>query len=143
MQTFLVTPRYVDTATLLDYRRLGKQRVEAWQILRALAGLSKGWTNHPAVKMWEGYEYSLGIYGSVMCTEWARRGYTDNMRERFVEVCRVTPNTGRPDWTTNESFHLSHKSNLVRKMPEFYGPLFPGVPDDLPYLWPSDNLVRI
>jgi hypothetical protein len=32
--------------------------------------------------------------------------------------------------------HRSHQSNLIRKDPAFYGPLFPGVPDDLDYVWP-------
>jgi hypothetical protein len=27
----------------------------------------------------------------------------------------------------------------VRKAPEFYSPLFPGVPDDLPYVWPGTD----
>lgn len=46
------TPKFIDTAKILDYRRLGKQRVETWQVLLALGGKSKGWVNHPAVRMW-------------------------------------------------------------------------------------------
>jgi Pyrimidine dimer DNA glycosylase len=36
MQTFLPYPDFVACARVLDSRRLGKQRVEALQILRAL-----------------------------------------------------------------------------------------------------------
>ena len=42
MQTFLPYPDFTQSAKTLDYRRLGKQRVEAWQILNALRGVSKG-----------------------------------------------------------------------------------------------------
>ena len=31
---------------------------------------------------------------------------------------------------------MSHRSSLVRKDPDRYGPRFPGVPPDLPYVWP-------
>lgn len=136
MQTFLVSERFIDTAKVLDYRRLGKQRVEAWQILQALSGQSKGWQTHPAVRMWQGYEYALALYGTVVCNEWIARGYKDTMRQRFVDLCACLSNTGRPEWTYDEAFHQAHRSNLIRKFPEYYGPLFPGVPDDLPYLWP-------
>ena len=138
MQTFLVSDRYIDTAAVLDYRRLGKQRVEAWQILQTLLGESKGWANHPAVKMWRGYEYSLAVYGSVMCQAWISRGYKDTMSQRFYDACAALPNTGRPEWTYDDTFHTSHKSNLVRKLPEYYQPLWPDVPSDLPYVWPSE-----
>jgi len=36
MNTFLPYPDFVKSAQCLDYRRLGKQRVEAWQIYLAL-----------------------------------------------------------------------------------------------------------
>lgn len=36
----------------------------------------------------------------------------------------------------NNAFHLSHRSNLIRKLPSHYGPLWPNVPDNLPYIWP-------
>ena len=42
-----------------------------------------------------------------------------------------------------EEIHLSHQSNLVRKDREFYAPLFPGVPDDLPYIWPVYDLTTV
>ena len=42
-----------------------------------------------------------------------------------------------PPWLGDEAFHLSHCAALVRKDPEFYGPQFPDVPNDLPYVWPT------
>lgn len=43
MQTFLPFPSFEETASALDYKRLGKQRVETWQLIRALNGESLGW----------------------------------------------------------------------------------------------------
>jgi hypothetical protein len=40
-----------------------------------------------------------------------------------------------PSWL-DDSLCLTHQSNLIRKDPAFYGPLFPGVPNNLPYVWP-------
>ena len=53
MQTFLPYPDFLDSAQCLDYRRLGKQRVEAMQIHNIVSGKRStgGWINHPAVKM--------------------------------------------------------------------------------------------
>ena len=131
MQTFLPYPDYRECARVLDYKRLGKQRVEAWQILRALKRKSGGWVNHPAVLMWRGYEDSLNLYGREMCLEWRERGYTDNMLERFVCVGDPQP----PTWLGDNRIHLSHQSNLIRKDPLYYQPLFPNVPNNLAYFW--------
>ena len=54
MQTFLPVADFEDGARLLDSPRLGKQRVETLQILRALELPDYGWASHPAVRMWRG-----------------------------------------------------------------------------------------
>lgn len=51
MQTFIPYTSYDDIANVLDRQRLGKQRVEAYQILKVLyakkRGVEKGaWFNH-------------------------------------------------------------------------------------------------
>lgn len=141
MQTFLPYPDFKKSALVLDYRRLGKQRVETKQILNALDGLSKGWTNHPATNMWRGYEFALAYYGLTMCAEWIRRGYNDSLSEFFIQrLSQYGDETAvLPPWMGDEEFHTSHQSNLVRKDPEYYGSHFPEVPDDLPYIWPSST----
>lgn len=53
--------------------------------------------------------------------------------EIMAEAEKLIP---KPSFIGDEEFHRSHQSNLIRKLPEFYRPLFPGVPDDLPYIWP-------
>ena len=51
MQTFLPYANFEDSAKVLDWRRLGKQRVEADQILNIISGKTEklGWRNHPPV----------------------------------------------------------------------------------------------
>lgn len=139
MQTFLPYPSFVDTAEALDRQRLGKQRVETLQIMSALL-TGSGWVNHPATKMWAGYERGLYLYQQAVCFEWVRRGYYDSCLSKTAELyfeyrpAWVGPTD--PPWMGDVGFHISHQSNLIRKDPEFYGPQFPGVPDDLPYIWP-------
>lgn len=142
MQTFLPYGNFLDSVNCLDYRRLGKQRIECKQILRTLLGESKGWVSHPAVKMWRGHETSLALYGICCCTEWSNRGYRDSQRRWFDDVyVKLYRETGAsditPPWLGGEAFHLSHKSNLIRKDPEYYRKLWPDVPDNLPYVWPK------
>src|SRR5690606_11138493 len=52
MQTFLPYEDFAATAQVLDQRRLGKQRVEALQVLRGLTRPGYGWRHRPAVSMW-------------------------------------------------------------------------------------------
>ena len=132
VNTFLPYSDFIQSAKALDYRRLGKQRVEAWQILNALRGQTKGWTNHPITKMWRGHERALCEYGIAICDEWIRRGYKDTTRERFIAIYSELPDTGLPLWLGNTAFHRSHKSNLKRKDSNHYQ--F-DVPNDLPYIW--------
>lgn len=135
MQTFLPYPNFQKSAECLDNKRLGKQRVEVYQILRTLTGKSTGWANHPAVKMWRGYETSLAVYGYWCCIEWISRGYKDTLKPEFEAVVRTT-NTADPDWITDVRVHESHRSNLLRKMPLWYSRFCWNVPNDLPYYWP-------
>ena len=71
MQTFLPYADFKDSAKCLDFRRLGKQRVEAKQILDIITGVNptSRWRNHPAVKMWQGYEKALLLYQYEMIKE--------------------------------------------------------------------------
>ena len=143
MQTFLPYADFEKTAKSLDYKRLGKQRVEAFQILQAIekrnSGVTKGaWINHPCVIMWMGHEIALIRYSIAICQEWIARGYNDTMLPRFETMLAGAIAQGlsqsNPHWLGDENFHISHQSNLVKKLPEFYAPKF-DVPNDLPYIW--------
>lgn len=115
MMTFVTSSSLVECAKALDYKRLGKQRVEAYQILRTLKGHSHGWKKHPAVKMWRGHEDALALYMNAMIDEWVARGYKNTMK---IEDVRGSPEF--PWWFTWKPLHDSHKASLKRKAPSEY-----------------------
>lgn len=142
MQTFYPYIDAVSVAKCLDYRRLGKQRVEVLQILQCLLIKPTQWQNHPAVKMWKGYEAALAKYGIIMCEEWIKRGYKDTCKLKIWMLwskCWDKMDPVIPPWLGDEVFHRSHQSNLVRKYPEHYRKYFPNVPNDLLYYWPTKD----
>jgi hypothetical protein len=149
VQTFLPDPDFERTARLLDDRRLGKQRVEALQVLRALTRETYGWKHHPAVRMWAGCEEALVAYGIAICREWRRRGYQDTVEEtlrRDADASGIVhPRTQReltrlgrlPHWHGDDAVHASHRAALVRKDPRHYLARFPDADPEQPYVWPG------
>jgi len=159
MQTFMPYWDFRKVAQCLDNKRLGKQRVEAWQIYQTLRNIRlrngiisminskfqpiKGkkiaWENHPIVKMWERHREKLLYYGIAMCEEWISRGYKDTMLEKFEKALKKEGDhywwLDYPEWIYDDELLKSHQSNLVRKFPEHYRKYFPNVPDDIPYKW--------
>jgi len=127
---------------VLDRQRLGKERPEVLQILRTLLGESKGWQNHPAVRMWAGYEGQLAAYGLDICNEWTSRGYKDSCWQKIFDLAIKhsvfnADSWRQPPWLGNRRFHESHRSNLLRKYPEHYRKFWPKLRDDLDYVWPA------
>jgi len=139
MQTFLPYPSFSLTVEVLDYRRLGKQRVEAAQIWRVLMGRTKSsaWKNHPAVLMWRGYEDALALYANVCIGEWIRRGYKNNML-----LMSHDQHLRMPRWLGDAGFHASHRSNLLRKDHSYYSQFKWPEPIDLPYVWPESETAK-
>jgi hypothetical protein len=155
MQTFLPYPDFAASAAVLDSRRLGKQRAETIQVLRALTVPGYGWRHHPAAAMWAGYEEALVRYGLEVCEEWLRRGHADTSAATLLadlhartglKVVRAQPALSEalelPPWLGDPAFHRSHQSALARKAPSHYQSYFPNVPDDLPYVWPASDRDR-
>lgn len=148
MQTFLPYPDFLESARVLDRRRLGKQRVECIQVVRGLTWAGYGWRNHPAVLMWKGFEEALGSYALVCCEVWVKQGFSDtcaatirrDLADFGVTAVRTQDELAEagalPPWLGDPAFHRAHQSSLLRKDPDHYGPLFPDVPDDLDYVWP-------
>jgi hypothetical protein len=150
VQTFLPYPDFTATATVLDRRRLGKQRVETLQVQRALVVPGHGWRHHPSVRMWSGYEEALVRYGLEICSVWRALGLLDTCeatmrsdlaRAKGITVVRTQEELAAagqlPGWLGDDAVHRSHQSALVRKDPAHYRTFFPDVPDDLPYVWPA------
>ena len=118
-------------AKALDRLRLGKQRCEAYQIWRALMGLTKGWVNHPAALMWKGHTCFLAKYMNTMIDEWVARGYQNNM-SRLPHCANPRP----PWWWGWDPIHKSHQASLNRKKPDYYH-FDVGSWADYGYVWPS------
>lgn len=131
MMTFAVSESLSECAQSLDRLRLGKQRVEAYQIWRCLKGIKSGWRNHPAVLMWKGHECALAMYTNAMIDEWKFRGYRNNME--YLPHCK-SPEF--PWWWGWPPVRLSHQASLNRKDSEYYH--FPRTKySDYGYVWPS------
>lgn len=152
MQTFLPYPDFAASAAVLDQARLGKQRVETLQILRALVLPDYGWRRHPATRMWMGYVPALAVYGLAMVREWVSRGHADSTAALISEFAPDSatafnagagPEPAMPPWLGQTEVHLSHQSNLIQKAPDFYRDRFPGIPENLPYSWPEPELELI
>ena len=161
MQTFLPYPDLLKSLMVLDYRRLGKQRVETKQLLKSMAyagyattetvnlknlfvntewenkideifGVNyKGWANHPARIMWQRNPGALAVYHDLSIIAWVRRGYKNSMLP-----LSVAGKHRLPEWFGNEEFHASHRSNLLRKDPVWYGNYEWTESPDMEYVWP-------
>jgi hypothetical protein len=148
MQTFVPYADFQASARALDTKRLGKQRVEVIQIVRALTVPGYAWSQHPAVLMWKGYEEALGRYGLTMCEVWLELGFGDTCAATIAAdltsfgISEIRGETelaaagALPPWLFDVAVQESHQSALVRKDPEFYRKLFPDVRPDIDYVWP-------
>ena len=151
MNTFVPYPDISASVASLDWMRLGKQRVEAFQCLCALqdpwalreryrrTGKSepyKGWVNHPAVKMWRGHTIVLKHYYNATIQEWVERGYNNTMMYAPIPVGEVS----MPSWWGDDRVHASHRGRLMDKDPEWYSRFWDDVPISVNegYFWPVD-----
>ncbi len=139
MQTFLPHADFARSAAALDRQRLGKQRVEAIQLLRALRGYTRGWRNPPAAKMWRGFESALAAYGLAVCAEWVGRGYRDRCAVRLRRFQAARAPVVLPPWFGDERLHASHRSNLIRKDAAWYSQFGWAEGPELPYWWPVET----
>jgi len=131
MQTFLPYPDFEESAKALDTKRLGKQRVEAMQLLDALR-IRQDWEplapaqirNHPACLMWRNYETVLYYYGIKVCEVWRGQGHVDNVVHKLVRM-RLPFGTARtPWWYGLKEYHKSHRISLLWKDFNFYKKIF-------------------
>jgi hypothetical protein len=153
MQTFLPSADYEYTAQTLDNKRLNKQILEGYQILKILSGASESgaWRNHPAVLMWSNAEIELKDYIDNMVYEANFRGIkTDknvlNLNDLKSKFSRLW-GKDKPIWQKPE--HLSrlvesHKANLYRKDSVIYSEFksYTAKPccDKCLYYWPTHTL---
>lgn len=143
MQTFLPYASFTESAACLDRLRLGKQRVEAKQILETLVAIAmfpdakRAWSNHPAVRMWASFEPALADYGFEMCAEWRRRGYRDALSGHFAMYQAAVEDRPKPQWVGDERFHSSHRAALLLKDYDHYSRMGWSEEPKIDYWWPT------
>lgn len=159
MQTFLPSSVVSECAEILDSKRLNKQILEAYQILKVLSGASPSgaWRNHPAVLMWKSHEHALFSYANIMATEAAGRGIKVdknlfNLNELKAQYGKWW-GKGLPYWTQDHNIMMrittTHQSNLFKKDPIYYiryqyavsspynAPCCPDRKEPCKYYWPT------
>ncbi len=137
VNTFIPYSNVKRIAKVLDSKRLGKQRVEAKQILSVIEKLKSGqkniaWGNHPAVLMWFDHTDALKYYYNTIVREWMRRGYVNNMPLFDIGAVEM------PWFVKNKHINYSHQASLMRKDPKYYTMFNP--PEqfmEYSYIWPS------
>ena len=134
MQTFLPYQDFDKSIKSLDYKRLGKQRVEAYQLLCSIYVPSYGWKQHPAYKMWLPYPNALRLYMNMCIEEWVRQGYNNTM-----QLANITEKIVYPKWLGDERVHASHRSNLLFKDYNYYKRFNWKEPNNLAYYWPEGD----
>lgn len=158
MQTFVPFPEIQKSAAVLDDKRLGKQRVEAMQILNALACTnekSRGWKNHPATVMWKGYRSGLVFYTYCMVWQWKFWGFQDSVesfldgayhedliqakqfRRRGISWQKLVEDKILPPWFGGP-IHSTHRSALLAKDPIHYSQFGWEEIPTIQYFWPVD-----
>jgi hypothetical protein len=141
MQTFLPVASldFEQSAKVLDNRRLNKQALEGWQIMLTLLELDpqgyprkpKGWSNHPAVKMWRDHESLLFSYVMAMVREWKARGYKSTIGDKASSTLIQAYNIGSiselgsvPSWMQDlskfEAIASTHRQALLVKDYSWY-----------------------
>lgn len=123
----------------LDPSRLGNQ---VWR--EGLTLIRGGWPNHPASKMWRGYEYQLGMYLLAGIRVLHERGkYYREIEQKILKEMRQFQKTDYPHWFGSDKLHASHRAALLYKNPTWYGKFgwkeLPAIPDNkgsLNYWWP-------
>jgi len=152
MQTFVPFDNFEDSAAVLDNKRLNKQLLEGRQIYKILASgqTSGAWVNHPAVKMWRGYDNALFDYLRVIKDECLYRNIqTEKNWNALTEMYKWNWHRGdsivMPPWWGDNRVHQSHRNNLYRKDPEYYPEFlndkFVACCEKCNYVWPTHLLM--
>lgn len=134
MQTFMVSTDLRECASVLDhyditvidkngrektFTRLGNQFYR-----EGLTLIRGGWPNHPAAKMWKGYEYALGMYLLALAERLADEGHnTPAFHDQIVEINDIMDacdNEDFPPWWGDDEIYATHRGTLLYKAPEHY-----------------------
>jgi hypothetical protein len=101
-----------------------------------------GFSTHPIVEMWFGYEDALKEYINAHIQEWIKRGYKNTMKIYGVKAKRY------PHWVYWEHFHDNHRGALIAKEIDRDEKIWYQEKDDfvksskfLDYIWVKNKIV--
>jgi len=128
MQIFLPFADFIKSLNALDSKRLGKQRLEAFELWMVITGrvTKSGWLRHPLVRMWKGFEVaireyickSVEIFGSRK-TKDGKRFFDNTKMLEYIDKYDLKVKSNEvialPDFVGKDEFHDSHKAMLYHK----------------------------
>jgi hypothetical protein len=137
MITWLPDQNLVKSTNFLDHGHITNQAYEAATILHAIAGPGHhtGWSNLKGAAMWKGHDDGLALYLSLVIRQCRAQGIAVPQNPPYDFEKDYAPNLGNhwlaprlcavadivwPEWLGEEKVHSSHRSNLLRKKPDFY-----------------------
>lgn len=144
VNTFLLCKNFVESAKLLDSRRLNKQCTEAKQIIEAIERMhsksvdKSGFTKHPALLQWKDYVDALKYYYNVHREEALEREIKISA-PAYTFACPVEE-IKIPWFVDCPHFWYSHCAALYLKMKWHYKYVklvFPRIYLKYGYFWPS------
>lgn len=112
MQVFIIGSP-LETAMILDKKRLNKQIVECGQILSALNGESKSWLNHPCTLQYKNHKQWLHNY--KLCLYYYKCGDYE-FAKKLSNICDIN----RPQFHTNEYFNQMKRRLYTKDNKHYY-----------------------
>lgn len=144
MQTWITDSNFLKSAKNLDKKRLHSQIYEGIHILASLLNCNnklinpkRSVKNHPAAKLWSGYENELfnyiDIHMAVIDPCYIIKNNINTLNLLLlVDIGKFHINEQFviPNWITPELIRV-HRSVLIQKKPEYYREKWPDIPDNL------------
>lgn len=144
MMTWLTRLSFFDTADDLNNSHLALQVRHGYHLVRHVRygqqpedpGFNKLEPTNPVLRMWAGYERALSVYALCMSATLTHRGFvmTDHIS---IDLSSMEfDDFELPIWWGDTDVLRSHRSNLARRWPKFYGSKWRGTPESMPYIFP-------
>lgn len=124
MQVFMPYISALQSTRCLDWKRLGKQRIEIKYMLEMMYGMWP-YRSHPVVEMWEDYPVFLAYVYKFTVIEWVARGYKNTLPHElaFVDGCCI-----EPPWLKDYTYQ--YRGLLLHKDYDYYSKHFNN-PDEI------------
>jgi len=142
-QLWMTRMSLFDTAADLEVDLLATAHEDSVRLFNALVYQNDEelTDSHPLVRMWQGYHVAVGAYNAALAATMAQHRISFGTRAlKVAGVVRQMRGDApdpfvMPPWVEDADVLRSHRSNIVRRWPEYDG-VWPKTPERMPYLWP-------